>query len=228
MRYLFGHLDEVLQLTRTHLYLALVPLLIGLILAIPAGVAIRNVPWLRRTTLTVASIAYTIPSLALLVILPPVLGLQVLDPLVVVVALTVYSTALLVRAVPEALDAVPAAVVDASTAMGFGTLRRVLTVELPLAVPVLITSIRVVAVTNISLVPVGSLIGVHGLGRLFTDGYARDYLDEIVAGIIAVVVLALAFDALLYLAGRALTPWTRTGRAGRTAPAGAATAEVAG
>ncbi|WP_373279211.1 ABC transporter permease [Skermania piniformis] len=198
-----------------HLYLALLPLLVGLLLAVPIGIAIRRQRRLRRTTLAVASIAYTIPSLALLVILPPVLGISVLDPLVVVVALTVYSTALLVRAVPEALDSVPTTVTDAATAMGFGTMRRVLSVDLPLAIPVLITSIRVVAVTNISLVPIGSLIGVHGLGRLFTDGYQRDYLDEIVAGIIAVVALALLFDVLLYAAGRALTPWTRKELVGR-------------
>jgi osmoprotectant transport system permease protein len=138
-------------------------------------------------------------------------GLQILDPLNVVIALTIYAAALLVRAVPEALDAVPADVIDSATAMGFTSLRRALTVELPLALPVLFANIRVVAVTNISLVSVGSVIGIGGLGQLFTQGYQRDYPDEILAGIIAIVVLALVFDALLYLLGRALTPWTRTG-----------------
>lgn len=210
MNYLIDNFPKVLDLTRTHLYLALVPLLIGLLVSIPVGAAIRNISWLRRVTLTIASIAFTIPSLALFVMIPSLVGLKILDPLNVVIALTVYATALLVRAVPEALDSVPTAVIDSSTAMGFTSLRRAVTVELPLAIPVLVASIRVVAVTNTSLVSVGSLIGIGGLGKLFTEGYQRDYPDEILAGIIAIVVLALAFDALLYVAGRLLTPWTRT------------------
>lgn len=212
MNYLIDNFSTVLDLTKTHIYLSLVPLLIGLAIAVPLGTAIRNVGWLRKLTLSVASIAYTVPSLALFVIVPPLVGLKAVDPLVVVIALTIYSTALLIRAVPEALDSVPAAVIDSSNAMGFGFLRRVLTVDLPLSIPVLTASVRVVAVTNISLVPIGSLIGVHGLGFLFTDGYQRDYLDEIVAGIIAVVVLALVIDGLLFVIGRLLTPWTRAGR----------------
>ena len=115
---------------------------------------------------------------------------------------------------PEALDSVPANVIDSATAMGFTRLRRALTVELPLALPVLVANMRVVAVTNISLVSVGSLIGIGGLGTLFTQGYQRDYPDQILAGIIAIVVLALAFDLLLFLVGRALTPWTRQQKIG--------------
>ena len=98
------------------------------------------------------------------------------------IALSVYATALLIRAVPEALDSVPDNVIDASTAVGFTPLRRALTVELPLALPVMIANIRVIAVTNISLVSVGSLIGIGGLGVLFKQGYDRDYPDQIVAG----------------------------------------------
>ena len=211
MNYLIDNFDKVLALTRTHLYLSLVPLFIGLVIAVPVGIAVRRVRWLRRITLTLASVAFTIPSLALFVTIPSIVGLQILDPLNVVIALTIYAAALLVRAVPEALDAVPADVIDSATAMGFTSLRRALTVELPLALPVLFANIRVVAVTNISLVSVGSVIGIGGLGQLFTQGYQRDYPDEILAGIIAIVVLALVIDALLYLLGRALTPWTRTG-----------------
>ena len=212
MKYLLNNFDKVLDYAQTHLYLALVPLLIGLAIAVPVGVAIRNVPWLRKITVTAASIAFTIPSLALFVTIPSIAGLKVLDPLNVVIALTIYATALLVRAVPEALDSVSPDVLDSANAMGFTALRRTLTVDLPLAIPVLIASIRVVTVTNISLVSIGSLIGIGGLGQLFTEGYQRDYPDEIVAGIIAIVVLALAFDAALYFTGRALTPWTRTAK----------------
>ncbi|MFD4179563.1 ABC transporter permease [Rhodococcus sp. NPDC058514] len=212
MRWLIDNFSQVVDLAKTHLYLALLPLLIGLLIAVPVGVAIRNLPWLRKTAMTMASLAFTIPSLALFVTIPPLLGLSILDELNVVIALSIYSTALLVRAVPEALDSVPESVIDSATAMGFTPLRRALTVELPLAIPVLISSIRVVAVTNISLVSVGSLIGIGGLGELFTKGYQRDYPDQILAGIIAIVFLALVIDGLLYIAGRLLTPWTRTAR----------------
>ncbi|SFA41079.1 osmoprotectant transport system permease protein [Rhodococcoides kroppenstedtii] len=212
MRWLIDNIDTVLDLTRTHLYLSLLPLLIGLIIAVPVGSIVRASRWARRLTLVVASIAFTIPSLALFVTVPLIAGLRILDPLNVVIALTVYSTALLVRAVPEALDSVPPDVVDAATAMGFGRFRRTVTVELPLALPVLTAGVRVVAVTNISLVSVGSVIGIGGLGQLFTQGYQRNFPDQILAGIIAIVVLALFFDAALYLVGRLLTPWTRTRR----------------
>jgi osmoprotectant transport system permease protein len=213
VRYLIDNFGNVVELSGTHLYLSLVPLLIGLVIAVPVGTLVRGVRWLRRTTLTVAAIAFTIPSLALFVTIPSIFGLRILDPLNVVIALSIYATALLVRAVPEALDAVPFDVLDSATAMGFTGLRRSLTVELPLATPVLVASVRVVAVTNISLVSVGSVIGIGGLGQLFTQGYQRDYPQEIFAGIIAIVVLALVIDALLFALGRALTPWTRAGRA---------------
>ncbi len=212
MRYLIDNFAEIAGFARTHLSLALIPLIIGLVVAIPVGTAARRARWLRRITTTVASIAYTIPSLALFVIIPPLAGIATIDPLNVVIALSVYSVALLVIAVPTALDSVSTAVLDAADAIGYTRLRRALTVEFPLALPVFVANLRVVAVTNISAVTVGALIGVGGLGKLFTQGYQRDYPDEIVAGIIVVLVLALIVDRLLYLLGRWATPWLDTGR----------------
>lgn len=212
MRYLIDNFDEIAGYARTHLYLALLPLLLGLAIAVPAGAIAHRARWLRRITTTAASIAYTIPSLALFVILPPLLGIGVIDPLNVVIALTIYSVALLVTAVPTALDSVPAETLDAADAIGYTRWRRVLTVDFPLALPVFIANLRVVAVTNISMVTVGALIGVGGLGKLFTQGYQRDYPDEIIAGIIVVLVLALIVDRLLYVLGRFATPWLK-GRA---------------
>ncbi|MCM6775823.1 ABC transporter permease [Nocardia sp. CDC159] len=216
MRYLVDNFAEIAGYARTHLYLALVPLLIGLVVAVPVGTVARRVRWLRRTTTTVASVAYTVPSLALFVIIPPLAGIATIDPLNVVIALSIYSVALLVIAVPAALDSVPTAVLDAADAIGYPRLRRALTVEFPLALPVFVANLRVVAVTNISAVTVGALIGVGGLGKLFTQGYQRDYPDEIVAGIIVVLALALIVDRVLYLLGRWATPWLRTGRAPAT------------
>ncbi|MFI9509280.1 ABC transporter permease [Nocardia sp. NPDC052566] len=209
VEYLVDNSGEIFGYTKTHLYLALVPLILGLVIAIPVGALIRRVPWLRRITVTVASLSYTIPSLALFVIIPPLAGLTAIDPLNVIIALTIYSTALLVIAVPAALDSVSPMIVDAADAVGYGPLRRTLTVDMPLAVPVFVSSLRVVVVTNIAMVSVGALIGVGGLGKLFTQGYQRDYPDEIVAGIIVTLALALLFDRLVFVLGRAATPWLR-------------------
>jgi osmoprotectant transport system permease protein len=124
--------------------------------------------------------------------------------------------ALLVRSTADALAAVPRMVVAAATAMGFRPGRRFVEVELPLSVPVLIAGLRVATVSNISLVSVGALIGVGGLGELFTDGYQRNFPTEILTGVMLTVLLALAADATLLGVGRLVTPWERTGaRAGR-------------
>src|SRR3954469_22167715 len=215
MRYLFTHLDDLWALTLIHLRLSLVPIVLGLIIAVPLGALVQRTTVLRRITTLTASIIFTIPSLALFVVLPLFIPTRILDEANVIVALTLYTVALLVRAVPEALDAVSPTVLDAATAVGYKPLIRMLKVELPLAVPVLIASLRVVAVTNISMVSVGSVIGIGGLGPWFTQGYQKDKSDQIIAGIIAIFVLAIVIDTLIMLVGRLLTPWTRVGRISR-------------
>ncbi|MDF2830773.1 MAG: ABC-type proline/glycine betaine transport system, permease component [Mycobacterium sp.] len=222
MNYLLTHLDDAWELTLIHLWLSLLPLLLGLLIAVPLGAFVHRTRTLRRITTITASIIFTIPSLALFVVLPLVIPTRILDQANVIVALTLYTVALLVRAVPEALDALPPAVLDAATAVGYTPLKRIIKVELPLAVPVLVASLRVVAVTNISMVSVGSVIGIGGLGTWFTEGYQADKSDQIIAGIIAIFVLAIVIDTLIMLAGKLATPWVRTDRAaGRTSKAGA-------
>jgi osmoprotectant transport system permease protein len=209
MNYLFTHLDKAWALTVIHLRLSLVPVVLGLVIAVPLGAYVWRTTALRRLTTVSASIIFTIPSLALFVVLPLIIPTRILDEANVIVALTLYTTALLVRAVPEALDAVPAQVRDAATAVGYTRLARMLKVELPLSIPVLIAGLRVVAVTNISMVSVGSVIGIGGLGTWFTEGYQADKSDQIVAGIIAIFALAIVIDVLILLAGRLITPWAR-------------------
>jgi len=209
VRYLLTHLDDAWTLALIHLRLALVPLLLGLLIAVPLGTLVQRTAIPRRITTVLASIVFTVPSLALFVVLPLIIPTRILDEANVIVALTLYTVALLVRAVPEALDAVPAQVRDAATAVGYRPATRMLKVELPLALPVLIASLRVVAVTNISMVAVGSVIGIGGLGTWFTEGYQADKSDQILAGIIAIFVLAIVIDTLIMVLGRVLTPWTR-------------------
>jgi len=215
MHYLLTHLGDAWALTVVHLRLSLVPVLIGLAIAVPLGALVQRGPIARRLTTATASVVFTIPSLALFVVLPTIIGTRILDEANVMVALTAYTAALLVRAVIEALDAVPAQVSDAATAVGYPTLKRMLKVELPLSIPVLVASLRVVVVTNIAMVSVGSVIGIGGLGTWFTDGYQTDKSDQIVAGIIALFVLAVAVDVLILLAGRLATPWERAARTPR-------------
>jgi osmoprotectant transport system permease protein len=227
VRYLFTHLDDAWALALIHLRLSLVPLVLGLLIAVPLGALVQRTSVLRRLTTVTASILFTIPSLALFVALPLVIPTRILDEANVIVALTLYTVALLVRAVPEALDAVPPAVLDAATAVGYRPFVRTLKVELPLAIPVLVASLRVVAVTNISMVAVGSVIGIGGLGSWFTEGYQADKSDQIIAGIIAIFVLAIVIDTLIMLAGNAATPWVRAGKVGRRGKrASAATGEA--
>ena len=180
-------------------------------IAVPLGAYIWRTTALRRFTTVIASIIFTIPSLALFVVLPWSYP-RILDEANVIIALTLYTTALLVRAVPEALDAVPAQVRDAATAIGYTNFARTVQIELPLSIPVLIAGLRVIAVTNISMVAVGSVIGIGGLGTWFTDGYQADKSDQIVAGIVAIFVLALVIDMVIMAFGRLITPWSRTGR----------------
>jgi osmoprotectant transport system permease protein len=216
MRYLFTHLDDAWALTIIHMRLSLIPVLLGLLIAVPLGAFVQRTTMLRRLTTVTASIIFTIPSLALFVVLPLVIPTRILDEANVIVALTLYTTALLVRAVPEALDAVPEQVRDAATAVGYRPLIRMLKVDLPLSIPVLVASLRVIAVTNISMVAVGSVIGIGGLGTWFTEGYQADKTNQIIAGIIAIFVLAIVVDAVIMSAGRLATPWVRMSARAKT------------
>jgi osmoprotectant transport system permease protein len=207
VNWFLGHFGLVASLLATHAYLAVVPLVIGLLLALPLGWVARRVPALYTPLVAVTGLLYTIPSLALFILMPLVLGTLTLDPINVIVALTIYTVALLVRTVADGLGAVPETVLQAATAMGIGRVRRFFTVELPLAVPVISAGLRVAAVSNVSIVSVAALIGVSQLGSLFTDGFARDFLDPIVVGILASLLLALALDAAIAGLTRLATPW---------------------
>ena len=209
MHYLLKHHDDAWALTLVHLRLSLLPVLIGLAIALPLGVAVQRAPLARRLTTAAASLVFTIPSLALFVALPVIIGTRILDEANVVVALTAYTAALLVRAVLEALDTVPVDVRDAATAMGYAPIKRIFKVELPLSIPVMTAGLRVVMVTNIAMVSVGSVIGIGGLGTWFTAGYQTNKSDQIVGGIIAVLFLAFVIDMLIVLIGWLATPWER-------------------
>ncbi|MBB4688593.1 ABC transporter permease [Amycolatopsis jiangsuensis] len=203
---------EILGDLGEHVYLALVPLVVGIVLAILLGWLGHSSRGVRSVLLVLSNLLYTIPSLALFVVIPGIIGTKILDSVNVIVALTIYTTALLVRPVLDALEAVPPHIVAAATAVGYRGPRRFFGVELPLSVPVLAAGVRVASVSNISLVSVGALIGTGGLGVLFTDGFQREYFSPIVVGIVLTLVLALVVDLLLVLLRNVLTPWERASR----------------
>lgn len=210
--WLNAHWGKIFSLSVEHLYLALIPVLIGLVLSIPLGWVATRSRVLRNIFFYVFGFLYSIPSLALLIVIPVILGTKVLDPLNLMIPLTIYTIALMVRSVVDALEAVPWHVRAAATAMGFRALHRFFAVDLPMSIPVLIAGLRVAAVSSISLVSVGALIGLSGLGDLFTEGeQSPGFVGEIVVGILATLVLALIADAVLVLIGRLATPWTRAG-----------------
>lgn len=213
----FGkHRSEVLSWLWSHTWLSVLPVVIGLIVSIPLGYLARRFRWTYSPIVSIGGLLYTIPSLALFLIMPSILGTQILDPVNVVVALAVYSVALLVRVVADGLGAVPESVAQAATAMGYTRRQRLFRVELPIAVPVISAGVRVAVVSNVSLVAIAGTIGVPELGQLFTNGFqlsvGSPYYPPIALGIVLCVLLALVLDALVVLANRALTPWRRAAR----------------
>ncbi|MEU6806906.1 ABC transporter permease [Streptomyces neyagawaensis] len=201
------HTAELADYTALHLRLGLLPVLFGLLVSVPLGILCHRRRRLYPPVLTVANILYSIPSLALFMVFVRYTGLT---EQTVMIPLTLYTLSVLVPNVVDGLASVPEPVRLAATAMGFGTVRRVLQVELPIAVPVVIAGVRVAAVSSISLVAVGQLIGQGGLGYYITRGLQLDFPTPIVTAIVLIMLLALVTDALLVLAQRLLTPWSRS------------------
>lgn len=212
MSWFLDNFSYVWSLTMRHAWLSAVPIVIGFIVALPIGWYADRHPRLRGGLLGFVGILYTIPSLALFAVLPGLLGTGFLSPVNVIIALSIYATAVMVRTASDAFGSVSSAVLDAASASGYSPAQRALRVQLPLAGPVLLAGLRVVAVSTVSLVSVGALIGVSSLGSLFTDGYRRTFNTEIIVGIAAIVILALVFDLVLVALGRLLLPWASLGR----------------
>lgn len=212
MTWASDNLALIADLTLAHARLAIVPVAVALVLSIPLGALAHRVRWLRGAVLGLAGLLYTIPSLALFVLLPPLLGIPYLSDLNVLIALTLYAVALLVRTVTEALESVPADALASARAIGYGPTFAFLAVQLPLAGPVLLAGLRVATVSTVSMVTVGALIGVGSLGSLFTDGLQRRIVPEVLTGVVLTAALALVLDLLLQLSGRVLMPWLRATR----------------
>ncbi|MBA3233749.1 MAG: ABC transporter permease [Propionibacteriales bacterium] len=205
--YFVDHRAEILTWLGYHAWLSALPVVLGLAISLPLGWMAVRYRWLYAPLVGAAGLLYTIPSIALFVVLPDVLGTKVLDPINVAVALTLYTVALLVRVVADGLSAVPDEVAQADTAKGYRRLQRLVSVELPIAVPVIAAGLRVAAVSNVSLVAVAATIGVPELGQLFTTGFQLSYFAPILIGIALCVGLALVYDTVIVVSTKMLTPW---------------------
>lgn len=215
MNWLFNNLPLVLELTLEHLRISVPPIVIGFLVSIPLGWLAHRYKLTRGLLLTVIGIVYTVPSIALLILLPPIIGISVLSATNVIVALSIYAVAIMVRSMADALDSVDEDIKRSATALGYSSWGRFWRVEFPLAGPVLIAGLRVVAVSTVSLATVGILVGVQSLGYLFTNGLQRNIPVEIATGIVMTVVVALVLDFLIVLLGRVLLPWAKVSKPSR-------------
>jgi len=210
--YFLDHRSDDLGWFVDHATLSAIPVVLGLVIAFPLGWLAARFRWAYTPLITITGLLYTIPSIALFVLIPPLLGLKALDPLQVPIALTIYSVALLTRVIADGLGSVPTDVVQAANAIGYTPLRRLTQVELPIAVPVIAAGLRVAAVSNVSMVAIAGTIGQTNLGYLmYTQGFQLStptaYYPPIVLGIVGCVVIALVFDVVIIGGTRLLTPW---------------------
>lgn len=205
--WLQANASEIALRTGEHVVLSVVPVLIGLAVALPIGYLVRRSGRAAGTWLAILGLLYAIPSIAMFVVMPLILGTQILDPVNVVAALAVYAFALLVRNVADGFSSVDESVRQSAVAMGYGPVRRVLGVELPLAMPVIFSGLRVTMVSTISLVSVGAVIGMGALGEYFTQGFDQGFATPIVVAMVLILLLALIADGLILLAQRIFLPW---------------------
>lgn len=212
MTWLSSNWGVIGSLTLAHLWTALPAIALSVLFSVPIA---RWAAFSRRGgwVLSALSALYAVPSLPLLIVIPVIVGVALRSPINMVIVLTLYGVAVLVRQVAEGFRAIQRATLQAANACGYSLPRRFVQVELPLATPVIVAGTRVVATSTVSLVTVGAFIGVRSLGTLFTDGFQRGLVAEVVAGLVATVLLALVIDALIQGIGWALTPWTRRGLA---------------
>jgi osmoprotectant transport system permease protein len=207
--YFTGHRSEIYDLLGTTVWLAAVPLVAGLIVALPIGWLASRYRWSYPSIVSGAGLLYTIPSLVLFLVLPGILGTKILAATNVAVGLTVYTVALLVRVIADGLSSVSQETLAAASAMGYTGRQRLFAVQLPIAVPVIGAGLRVAAVSNVSLISIASIIGVSQLGNLFIEGSNLDQSAPTIVGLVLFFLLALVFDLLILLVVRLLTPWQR-------------------
>ena len=202
MTYLLSNWPTVLRLFAEHLGISLVALLLSALIALPLGWLLHRSPRLAGPVIGVLGILYTVPSIALMILLIPLLGL---NARAVIVALVIYAQVILLRNVLAGLAGVDPAVLESARGMGMNTRQVALWVQFPLALPVILAGARIAAVTVVAIATIGARFGAGGLGVLLFEGIAQaGRMDKIVIGAALAALLALAFDRALLAVERKL------------------------
>jgi osmoprotectant transport system permease protein len=206
--WMVDHLDELLARTAQHVFLTVIAVGVGFAISLVlAVIAVRR----RRAygpILALSSILYTIPSLALFAALVTITGISLVT---VEIPLVMYTLVIFVRNIAAGIDGVPAEVLEAADGLGYTSRQRLLRVELPLAVPLIIAGVRLATVSTIGLVTVTSIMGdaFGGLGFFILEGYRRSFPAELYFGAVPSILLALVADVSLSRLQRLITPWAR-------------------
>ena len=207
MTWALNNLELVLQLTLTHLLVSLVPLLIGFVVSVVLA-RITSERFAPSVTGALGAL-YAIPSLALFVTLPVLIGTDFTGPTNVIIALTLYVISAMFFSARDAFASLPKPTIEFAQAQGLSAFQRFIHVELPLAIPGLIAGARVAAASTISMASIGAVVGVRNLGYLFLDGFQRKIAEEVLTGLFAIFLIAIVLDLALWLLGKSLTPWQR-------------------
>lgn len=211
LQWLQSNAGYLARLVGEHALLALLPVIAAAVVAIPLGYLVFRTGRGAVVVLAILGAVYAIPFLALFVALPLIIGSGIPNPLTVGIALTIVSIAVLVRSVVNGLRSVPVTVRQSATAAGFGGMRRLARVELPLAMPMIFAGLRVVTVSNIALVSVAAVIGGGALGQLFNRGFAERVYTPLIVGLLLTLLLALLADGIILAVRRSSLPWVRKG-----------------
>jgi osmoprotectant transport system permease protein len=206
--YVGDHIPEIWDATRQHIELTVIAVGVGFAIScVLAAIAIRF-RIVYQPINAVAGVMYAVPSLALFILLVPRFGLTTLTA---EIALVSYTIQILFRSIVAGIDGVPDSVRESATAMGYTRAKRLWRVEVPLALPVIMSGLRIATVTTVGLVPIAGILGADqgGLGRLIFDGLQRFYNTPLLLGAILTLVLAVVFDVLLVAVERLFTPWIR-------------------
>ncbi len=204
--------QELVDATVQHVWITVLSVAIGLLVAFPLALLARQRRGAAGPVLGLTTILYTVPSLAMFALLTPVFGVSAA---VVVTGLVLYSLTILVRNILAGLQAVPTEVREAARGMGYGPLRLLFQVELPLALPALMAGLRIATVSTVAMTTIGAVVGFGGLGNLIDSGMQGFFKAEVLTASVLCVLLALIADLLLVGLQRALTPWTRADRTRR-------------
>lgn len=212
MSYILENPDIVWELLLRHLYMTGTGLLLSILLALPIGVLIHNYRWLSVPVMGILGIFYTVPSLAMIILLVPIFGL---NPTAVIIALTIYAQVILVRNVVAGLNAIDPAILEAARGMGMNKWQSWWKIQIPLSLSIMLAGLRIATIVTIGIAAIGAKFSAGGLGKLLFDGISQNRDDKIWAGAIALATLALIANGIFQILEWVFNPETRIRRAVR-------------